>query len=105
MPAEEIINSIGTLYANCIKKALDEARESIKNDSWDLGTLIRNASWSGYCEGLEHALMIVEECTAAGLKNLAAKRAEQSIAKGFRSLQDPIELEGPDMNSAYPKVR
>lgn len=33
--AEELIHSIGSLYANCIKKALDEARESIKNDSWD----------------------------------------------------------------------
>lgn len=105
MTAEELIHSIGTLYANCIKKALDEARESIKNDSWDLGTLMRNASWSAYCEGLEQALMIVDECTAAGLKQLAAKRADQVIAEGFRSLQDRIDVEGPDMNSAYPKVR
>lgn len=100
--AEELIHSIGTLYANCIKKALDEARESINNDSWDL---TRNAIWSAYCEGLEMALMIVNDCTAAGLKNLAAKRAEQAIAKGFRSLQDRIDVEGPDMNAAYPKVR
>ena len=105
MTAEEIINSIGTLYANCIKKELDEARESIKNDSWDLGTLMRNASWSAYCEGLEQALIIVNDCTAAALKNLTAKRAEQAMAKGFRSLQDRIDVEGPDMNSAYPKVR
>ena len=105
MTAEELIHSIGTLYANCIKKALDEARESISNDSWDLGTLMRNASWSAYCEGLEQALTIVDECTAAGLKQLAAKRAEQAMAEGFRSLQDRIDVEGPDMNAAYPKVR
>ena len=105
MTAEEIIHSIGELYANCIKKELDEARESIKNDSWDLGTLMRNASWSAYCEGLERALIIVNDCTDAGLKNLAAKRAEQAIAKGMRSLQDRIDVEGPDMNAAYPKVR
>ena len=74
MTAEELIHSIGELYANCIKKALDEARESIKNDSWDLGTLMRNASWSAYCEGLEQALAIISECTAAGLKQLAERK-------------------------------
>ena len=105
MTAEELIESIADLYADCIKKALEEAKESIKNDSWDLGTLMRNASWSAYCEGLEMALMIVNDCTAAGLKNLAAKRAEQAMAEGFRSLQDRIDVEGPDMNAAYPKVR
>lgn len=103
MTAEELIYSIGELYANRIKEALDEARKSISNDSW--GTLMRNASWSAYCEGLELALIIVNDCTAAGLKNLAVKRAEQAIAKGFRSLQDRIDVEGPDMNSAYPKVQ
>ena len=103
--AEELIHSIGSLYANCIKKALDEARENIKNDSWDLGTLLRNASGSADCEGLEQALIIVDDCTAAGLKNLTAKRAEQAMAEGFRSLQDRIDVEGPDMNAAYPKVR
>ena len=105
MTAEELIHSIGELYADCIKKALEEAKESIKNDSWDLGTLMRNASWSAYCEGLEMALIIVNDCTAAGLKQLAAKRAEQAMAEGFRSLQDRIDVEGPDMNAAYPKVR
>ena len=105
MTAEELIHSIGELYANHIKEALDEARKSISNDSWDLGTLMRNASWSAYCEGLEMALMIVNDCTTAGLKQLAAKRAEQAMAEGFRSLQDRIDVEGPDMNAAYPKVR
>ena len=105
MTIEQLIKSIADLYADCIKKALEEAKKSIKNDSWDLGTLMRNASWSAYCEGLEQALMIIDECTAAGLKQLAAKRADQAIAEGFRSLQDRIDVEGPDMNAAYPKVR
>ena len=102
MTAEELIHSIGELYANHIKEALDEARKSISNDSWDLGTLMRNASWSAYCEGLEQALMIVDECTAAGLKQLAERKAK---AEGLRSLHDRIDVEGPDMNAAYPKVR
>lgn len=105
MTVEQLIKSIADLYADCIKKALEEAKKSIKNDSWDLGTLMRNASWSAYCEGLEQALMIIDECTAAGLKQLAAKRADQAIDEGFRSLQDRIDVEGPDMNAAYPKVR
>ena len=105
MTVEQLIESIADLYSECIQKALDEARQSIKNDSWDLGTLMRNASWSAYCEGLEMALMIVNDCTAAGLKQLAAKRAEQAMAEGFRSRQDRIDVEGPDMNAAYPKVR
>ena len=74
MTAEELIHSIGELYANHIKEALDEARKSISNDSWDLGTLMRNASWSAYCEGLEQALAIISECTAAGLKQLAERK-------------------------------
>ena len=102
MTAEELIHSIGELYANCIKKELDEARESIKNDSWDLGTLMRNASWSAYCEGLEMALMIVDECTAAGLRELAERKVK---VEGLRSLQDRIDVEGPDMNAAYPTVQ
>ena len=102
MTVEELIHSIADLYTDCIQKALDEARESIKNDSWDLGTLMRNASWSAYCEGLEQALMIIDECTAAGLKQLVERKAK---AEGLRSLQDRIDVEGPDMNAAYPKVR
>ena len=76
MTAEELIHSIGELYANHIKEALDEARKSISNDSWDLGTLMRNASWSAYCEGLEMALMIVNDCTAAGLKQLTERKEQ-----------------------------
>lgn len=102
MTVEQLIKSIADLYAGCIKKALEEAKESIKNDSWDLGTLMRNASWSAYCEGLEQALMIIDECTAAGLRELAERKVK---AEGLRSLQDRIDVEGPDMNAAYPKVR
>ena len=74
MTVEQLIESIADLYTDCIQKALDEARQSIKNDSWDLGTLMRNASWSAYCEGLEQALTIISECTAAGLKQLAERK-------------------------------
>ena len=102
MTVEQLIESIADLYTDCIQKALDEARQSIKNDSWDLGTLMRNASWSAYCEGLEQALAIISECTSAGLKELAERKVK---AEGFRSLQDRIDVEGPDMNAAYPKVR
>ena len=102
MTVEQLIKSIADLYTDCIQKALEEARQSIKNDAWDLGTLMRNASWSAYCEGLEQALAIISECTAAGLKELAERKVK---AEGYRSLQDPIELEGADMNAAYPKVQ
>ena len=74
MTVEQLIESIADLYTDCIQKALDEARQSIKNDNWDLGTLMRNASWSAYCEGLEQALTIISECTAAGLKQLAERK-------------------------------
>lgn len=78
MTVEQLIESIAGIYADCIKKAMEEARKNIRNDSWDLGTLVKNATWSAYCEGLEQALVIVSECTAAGLKELAAKRASQA---------------------------
>ena len=102
MTVEQLIKSIADLYTDCIKTALEEARQSIKNDSWDLETLMRNASWSAYCEGLEQALAIISECTAAGLKELAERKVK---AEGLRSLQNCIDVEGPDMNAAYPKVQ
>ena len=102
MTAEELIKSIADLYTDCIKAALDEAEKNISNDTWDLSTRMKNAAWSAYCEGLEQALAIVSECTAAGLKELAERKVK---AEGFRSLQDRIDVEGPDMNAAYPKVR
>lgn len=102
MTVEQLIESIAGIYADCMKDALEEARKNIKNDSWDLGTLVKNATWSAYCEGLEQALMIVNECTAASLKELAERKVK---AEGLRSLQDPVDVEGPDMNAAYPKVQ
>ena len=102
MTAEELIKSIADLYADCIQKALDEARESISNDSWDLGTMVSNATWSAYCEGLEAAIGMVDLVTQKSFQVLAEQRMK---AEGLRSLQDPIELEGTDMNAAYPKVQ
>lgn len=78
MTVEQLIESIAGIYADCIRDTMEEARKNIRNDSWDLGTLVKNATWSAYCEGLEQALMIVNDCTAAGLKELAAKRASQA---------------------------
>ncbi len=101
MTVENLIKSIADVYADCLRQALEEAKKNVKNDSWDLGTLVKNATWSAYCEGLEEALRIVDECTAAGLKELAERKLK---AEGLRSLQDRVETDGPDMNAAYPKV-
>ena len=94
MTVEQLIESIAGIYADCMKEALEEARKNIKHDSWDLGTLVKNATWSAYCEGLEQALMIVNDCTAAGLKELAAKRATQAkpgVSKATPSTPAPVE--------------
>lgn len=94
MTVEQLIESIAGIYADCMKEALEEARKNIKHDSWDLGTLVKNATWSAYCEGLEEALMIVNDCTAAGLKELAAKRASQAkpgVSKAAPSTPAPVE--------------
>ena len=77
MTAEDLIESMGGLYADCLQKALDAARKNIVNDSWDLGTLVKNATWSAYCEALGQAIRIVNECTEAGLRELAAIRAKK----------------------------
>jgi hypothetical protein len=77
MTAEDLIESMGGLYADCLQKALDKSRKNIVNDSWDLGTLVRNATWSAYCEALEQAIRIVNEVTEAGLRELAAVRAKK----------------------------
>ena len=94
MTVEDLIKSIAGVYADCLHQALDDARKNVKNDSWDLGTLVKNATWSAYCEGLEEALRIVDECTAAGLKELAAKRASQAspgVSKAMPSTPTPVE--------------
>ena len=77
MTAEQLIESIAGIYADCIKTVLDEVRKNIRNNSRDPGTLVENAARSAYCEGLEQALFIVSECTAAVLKELAGRRTEQ----------------------------
>ena len=77
MTAEDLIESMGGLYADCLQKVLDESRKNIVNDSWDLGTLVRNATWSADCEALEQAIRIVNEVTEAGLRELAAVRAKK----------------------------
>lgn len=101
MTVEDLIKSIANVYSDCLRAALEDARKNVKNDSWDLGTLVKNATWSAYCEGLEEALRIVDECTTAGLKELAERKLK---AEGLRSLQDRVETDGPDMNATYPKV-
>ena len=71
---EQLIKSIADLYADCIKKALEEAKKNISDDTWDLSVRMKNAAWSAYCEGLEQALAIISECTAAGKTATAAER-------------------------------
>ena len=102
MTVEQLIKSIADLYTDCIKAALEEARKNIANDSMDLGTMVSNATWSAYCEGLEAAIGMVDLVTQKSFKVLAEQRMK---AEGHRSLQDPIELDGADMNAAYPKVQ
>ena len=102
MSAENLIKSIADIYTECLNLALEEARKNIASDSMDLGTMVSNATWSAYCEGLEAAIGMVDLVTQKSFQ----VRAEQRMkVEGLRSLQDPIELEGPDMNAAYPKVQ
>ena len=102
MSAEHLIKSIAGIYTDCLNLALEEARKNTASDSMDLGTMVSNATWSAYCEGLEAAISMVDLVTQKSFQVLAEQRMK---AEGMRSLQDPIELEGPDMNAAYPKVQ
>ena len=102
MPAEHLIKSIADIYTSCLTLALEEARKNIASGSMDLGTMVSNATWSAYCEGLEAAIGMVDLVTKKSFQVLAEQRMK---VEGIRSLQDPIDVEGPDMNSAYPKVR
>ena len=102
MTAEHLIKSIAGIYTDCLTLALEEARKNIASDSMDLGTMVSNATWSAYCEGLEAAIGMVDLVTKKSFVVLAAQRSK---AEGHRSLQDPIELDGADMNAAYPKVQ
>ena len=102
MPAEHLIKSIADIYTDCLTLALEEARKNIASDSMDLGTMVSNATWSAYCEGLEAAIGMVDLVTKKSFQVLAAQRVK---SEGMRNLQDLIELDGPDMNAAYPKVQ
>ena len=101
MNPETIIKTISDLYLRAMKIGLEDARKKIKNDSDDLESLVDNSVWMAYCEGIETAIEIVERVTRKTYIGFAKERMK---TEGKRSLKDNIELEGADMNSAYPKV-
>lgn len=101
MNPETIIKTISDLYLHAMKIGLEDARKKIKDDSDDLESLVENSVWTAYCEGLDTAIEIVERVTRKTYVGLAKERVK---TEGMRSLKDKIELEGADMNSAYPKV-
>ena len=101
MNPETIIKTISDLYLHAMKIGLEDARKKIGNASEDLESLVENSVWKAYCEGVETAIEIVERVTRKTYVGLAKERVK---TEGMRSLKDNIELEGADMNSAYPKV-
>ena len=101
MNPETIIKTISDLYIDAMKVGLEDARKKIKNDSVDLESLVENSIWMAYCEGMETAIEIIEMVTRKTYLGLAKEKVK---TEGMRSLKDRIELEGADMNSAYPKV-
>ena len=101
MNPETIIKTISELYLDAVKIGLEDARKKVKNDSDDLESLVDNSIWMAYCEGMETAIEIIERVTRKTYVGLAKERVK---SEGMRSLKDGIELEGADMNSAYPKV-
>ena len=101
MNPETIIKTISDLYINALKIGVEDARKKINNDSEDLESLVENSVWMAYCEGVETAIEIVEMVTRKTYVGLAKERVK---SEGLRSLKDRIELEGADMNTAYPKV-
>ena len=102
MSAEHLIKLIADIYTDCLTLALEEARKNIASDSMGLRTMLSNATWSAYCEGLETAIGIVDLATQKSFQALAEQRMK---AEGHRSLQDPIDVEAPDMTAAYPQVQ
>ena len=101
MNPESIIKTISDLYIDAMKIGLEDARKKIKNDSDDLESLVENSVWKAYCEGMETAIEIVERVTRKTYVGFAKERVK---TEGMHSLKDNIELEGVDMNTAYPKV-
>lgn len=101
MNPETIIKTISELYINALKIGLEDARKKIKNENDDLESLVENSVWMAYCEGMDTAIEIIERVTRKTYISLAKEKVK---TEGLRSLKDRIELEGADMNSAYPKV-
>ena len=101
MNPETTIKTISDMYLHAMKIGLEDARKKIKNDSDDLESMVENSIWMAYCEGIETAIEIVEMATRKTYIVLGKERVK---TEGTRSLKDNIELEGADMNSAYPKV-
>ena len=101
MNPETIIKTISDLYIDAIKIGLEDARKKIKNENDDLESLMEKSVWMAYCEGMDTAIEIIERVTRKTYVGLAKERVK---TEGMRSLKDRIELEGADMNSAYPKV-
>ena len=101
MNPETIIKTISDLYLDAMMIGLEDARKKIKNDSDDLESLVEDSIWKAYSEGMETAIEIVERVTRRTFVGLAKEMVK---TEGMRSLKDRIELEGADMNSAYPKV-
>ena len=101
MNPETIIKTISDLYINAMRIGLEDARKKIKNDSDDLESMVEKSVWLAYCEGIDTAIEIVERVTRKTYISLAKEKVK---AEGLRSLKDNIELEGAEMNFAYPKV-
>ena len=101
MNPETIIKTISDLYIDAVKIGMEDARKKIKDDSDDLESLVERSVWVAYCEGMDTAIEIIERVTRNAYVGLAKERVK---SEGMRSLKDRIELEGADMNSAYPKV-
>ena len=55
-------------------------RKNIASDSMDLGTMVSNATWSAYCEGLEAAI---------GMVDLVTKKSFQVLAEQRMKAEDP----------------
>ena len=81
MSAEHLIKSIADIYTECLTLALEEARKNIVSSSMDLGTMVSNATWSAYCEGLETAIGMVDMVTRKSFQVLAEQRMKAEDPK------------------------
>ena len=81
MTAEHLIKSIADIYTDCLTLALEEARKNIASNSMDLGTMVSNATWSAYCEGLEAAIDMVGLVTQKSFQVLTEQRMKAEDPK------------------------